>query len=68
LAAKLLRKTPSEFLEKLNTFFSHLRYMDSGFGYWHQDCIRYQQYVSSDGELYFTLSVHDKFEPIAVAI
>src|SRR3990167_8349692 len=68
LAGKLLHKVPSAFQERVHTFFSHLRYMDSGFGYWHQDCIRYQQYVASDKEFYFTFSIHDKIEQIALAV
>lgn len=57
LTELLLNKTEKEFKERLSTFFTHLRYMDSGFGYWHRDCVRYQEYVASEDDLYFKLLI-----------
>lgn len=58
LANILLAKTKADFKERLLTFFTHLRYMDSGFGFWHRDCIRYQEYSAIEDYLYFKLSIH----------
>ncbi len=57
LADILLDKTEEGYKERLSTFFTHLRYMDSGFGFWHRDCIRYQEYTAAEGPFYFKLSI-----------
>jgi hypothetical protein len=59
LAKKLLSKVELAFSERLAVFFQQLRYMDSGFGYWHQDCVRYQSLTASDGVHYFKLKIND---------
>ena len=43
LAAKLITRCAREFSERLTAFISNLRYMDSGFAYWHRDCARYHK-------------------------
>ena len=48
LAAELLSECAPLFLERLTVFLSHLRYMDTGFAFWHRDCIRYHQTSAGD--------------------
>jgi len=57
LAAKLLAKTPPVFRERMSTFLNHLRYMDSGFGLWHTDCIRYQRWVPVEENRAFRIHI-----------
>lgn len=57
LAESLLSKVEDEFYERLNTFLCHLRYMGSGFGFWHQDCIRYQGLVAIEAKLAYRLLI-----------
>ena len=45
LAAGLSLRCTPEFSERLTAFISSLRYMDSGFAYWHRDCARYHKYA-----------------------
>ena len=65
LAAKLLAKTPSAFSERMKTFFDHLRYMDSGFGFWHRDCIRYQQFVATEENRAFRIHIAEHCSEVA---
>lgn len=60
LAAKLLAKTPCAFRERMHTFFDHLRYMDSGFGFWHRDCIRYQSLVATEENRAFRIQIAEQ--------
>jgi hypothetical protein len=60
LAAKLLAKTPSLFRERMSTFLDHLRYMDSGFGFWHRDCIRYQGLVPVEENRAFRIHIAEQ--------
>lgn len=60
LAWKVLEKTPSAFRERMKTFLRHLRYMDSGFGFWHRDCIRYQQLVVVEDNLAFRIQIEGR--------
>ena len=46
LALRLLQAAPSGFRERIATFIEHLRYMDTGFGFWHRDCTRYQRWLA----------------------
>jgi hypothetical protein len=64
LAAKLLLKVAPNFHERLSTFFDHLRYMDSGFGKWHRDCIRYQQLVAVENKLAFRISITERTDEV----
>ena len=59
LANILLAKVEEHYKERFATFLMHLRYMDSGFGFWHRDCIRYQQYIAIEYPYYFKLSIND---------
>ena len=42
LAQQLLDNCADDFRERLSVFLNHLRYMDTGFGFWHRDCVRYK--------------------------
>ena len=57
LVQKLLHICELDFKEKLHTFCSHLRYMDTGFGFWHKDCIRYQNLVALEKNNFFRLDI-----------
>lgn len=57
LCKKLVRKEDSSSQDRLATFLTHLRYMDSGFGFWHQDCIRYQSLLAVEGGTAFKLAI-----------
>jgi len=57
LAAKLLAKIPPIFRERMSTFFDHLRYMDTGFGVWHSDCIRFQRSVAVEDNRAFRIHI-----------
>ncbi len=65
LAAKLLARTPSVFRERMNTFFDHLRYMDSGFGFWHRDCIRYQRFIAAEENRAFRIQIAEQCSEVA---
>ena len=60
LAAKLLAKTPPVFRERMSTFFDHLRYMDSGFGFWHSDCIRYKRSVAVEDNRAYRIHIAEQ--------
>ncbi len=60
LANSLLSKVKSTFHERLSTYLYHLRYMDSGFGFWHQDCARYQNLVAVENGIAYRLSIIPK--------
>lgn len=49
LAVKLLQQSPPGFNERIAAFLEQLRYMDTGFGFWHRDCIRYQRWLAVTG-------------------
>jgi Terpene synthase family 2, C-terminal metal binding len=42
-AIRLLSRCPSNYVERLSVFIAQLRYMDTGFAFWHRDCARYHQ-------------------------
>lgn len=60
LASALLGKVRNSFCEKLETYLYQLRYMDSGFGFWHQNCARYQNLVAIENETVYRLSIIQK--------
>lgn|SRR3990167_9693539 len=62
LAEKLLLKVDPDFRERLQTFISHIRYMDTGFGFWHRDCIRYQELVAVENKLAFCISINERLD------
>lgn len=57
LADRLLKKLDPTLRERIDTFFDYLRYMDSGFGFWHQDCHRYQRYVAVEDQVAFRIAI-----------
>ncbi|VWD04427.1 (-)-delta-cadinene synthase [Burkholderia lata] len=57
LTMEILRASPSSKREKLSYFFDNLRYMDTGFGMWHRDCVRYQDRVAAQGGQSFRISI-----------
>jgi hypothetical protein len=57
LCEKLVRKEDSWFQDRLSTFLAHLRYMDSGFGFWHQNCVRYQSLLAVEDGTAFKLAI-----------
>lgn len=62
LAKKLLHNCEPPFRERLSTFIAHLRYMDTGFGLWHRDCIRYQHLVAVENQRVFRIAITDHQE------
>lgn len=60
LAKELLRKVKKSFYERLETYLCQLRYMDSGFGFWHQHCARYQKLIAVENENAYRLSIIQK--------
>jgi hypothetical protein len=60
LAAKLLARIPPVFRERMSTFFDHLRYMDSGFSFWHSDCIRYKRSVAVEDNRTFRIHIAEQ--------
>ena len=57
LAQKLLEKCRPDFRERLSIFIDHLRYMDTGFGFWHRDCVRYQNWVAREQDCIFRIEI-----------
>ena len=51
LAAALLSECAPPFIERLTVFLSHLRYMDTGFAFWHRDCVRYHPTRGEDASV-----------------
>lgn len=62
-ADTLFEFCPEPYQERLATFISHLRYMDTGFGYWHRDCVRYQDLVAVENSQAFRIAI--RREPCA---
>lgn len=60
LAQKLLENCPSDFKERLSVFIDHLRYMDTGFGFWHRDCVRYQNWIAGEENYIFRIEIHGR--------
>ena len=60
LAEGLLNKMKPDLRERMETFFDYLRYMDSGFGFWHRDCHRYQRYVAIEDQVAFRIAITEK--------
>jgi hypothetical protein len=58
IAQKMLENCPSDFKERLSVFIDHLRYMDTGFGFWHRDCVRYQNWVAREKNYIFRIEIH----------
>lgn len=58
LAKKLLNNCASDFRERLSVFIDHLRYMDTGFGFWHKDCVRYQNWIVRESNYIFRIEIH----------
>ena len=48
LALELLAECTPAFMERLTLFLNYLRYMDTGFAFWHRDCVRYHQAFVDD--------------------
>ncbi len=57
LAKELLSKVGKSFYERLEAYLSQLRYMDSGFGFWHQNCARYQDLIAIENGNAYRLSI-----------
>lgn len=55
--AQLLRRVDCVRYERLSWFFMALRYMQTGFAKWHQNCKRYLQYVVSEGDSILQISI-----------
>lgn len=47
LVAKLLKSLAPEKRERINYFFNLIRYLETGFGIWQENCIRYQHSVAA---------------------
>lgn len=54
---ELLKRVNNEWYERLHCFFMSLRYLDSGFDLWHQDCIRYQEFLVTENDDMFEVRV-----------
>lgn len=57
LSDTILDKIPIAWRERMQAFFNQLRYMDSGFGFWHRDCVRYQKLVALEGNVVFQAAI-----------
>lgn len=60
LGQRLLENCPSDFKERLSVFIDHLRYMDTGFGFWHRDCVRYQNWIAVEENYIFHIEIHGR--------
>lgn len=60
LTADILRFSPPSKREKLDCFFDNLRYMDTGFGMWHRDCVRYQDRVATQGKQSYRIAICER--------
>jgi hypothetical protein len=56
-ATELLQRTSSVWQERLRWFFMVSRFMSTGYSKWHQDCARYLQYVTTEGDNAFKIRI-----------
>lgn len=59
LSNQLLQNCKESHKERLKEIIYNLRYMDTGFGFWHQDCIRYQNLLPVIGNRAFRIKIHE---------
>ncbi|WP_223537967.1 terpene synthase family protein [Pseudomonas sp. GL-B-16] len=61
LVASVLRSFPSFKQAELSYFFDSLRYMETGFGIWQAECIRYQNSFAAQGKQSYRISIGRRF-------
>lgn len=57
LASDILRSSPSDKHDEMNSFFDYLRYMETGFTMWQAECTRYQNKLAVHNQVAYKIGI-----------